>query len=46
MSTSDPDECWSLVREPKHLEPSPWLIQNTRFVDNSLHFNSIHLLYS
>ena len=23
-----PDECWTLVREPTQLEPSPWLIKN------------------
>ena len=23
-----PEECWTLVREPSHLEPSPWLIKN------------------
>ena len=23
-----PEQCWSLVREPKHLEPCPWLINN------------------
>ena len=22
-----PDKCWTLVREPSHLEPSPWLIR-------------------
>ena len=22
-----PNKCWTLVREPSHLEPSPWLIR-------------------
>ena len=39
--SADPGQCWSLVREPNHLEPMPWVITNTRYLGlNTCDINS------
>ena len=45
-----PEECWTLEREPSHLEPSPWLIRTVspelnvgRKVDNDKVANGLNV---